>query len=253
MLSVNRPAERAARRLTWAATTVRGRMIKRTPFDEPFLRVACYQLTLPIEPSDLAALNAARGEGPIFVSAKIDASDDDTAKRLRQLGFRRICTQMLLRVRLDGASRAAGDVLITERLDLDPADARIHAAQLGGRFRQDPLIATDAATDLYAAWVRNSTSGAKRIASIGRNFVSFEDRAGVRWIDLVSVLDKRQGIAVKILAATIGDARRNRLEEVKVVTGSDNIPALGAYRKAGFELERSLVIFHLFSPVREIA
>jgi hypothetical protein len=63
--------------------------------------------------------------------------------------------------------------------------------------------------------VRNSTSGEKRIASIGRNFVSFEDRAGVRWIDLVSVLDKRQGIAVKILAATIGDARRDRLEEVK--------------------------------------
>jgi hypothetical protein len=40
---------------------------------------------------------------------------------------------------------------------------------------------------------------------------------------------------------------------VKVVTGSDNIPALGAYGKAGFELERSLGIFHLFSPVREIA
>jgi hypothetical protein len=35
-----------------------------------------------------------------------------------------------------------------------------------------------------------------------------EDRAGARWIDLVSVLDKRQGIAVKILAATIGDARQ---------------------------------------------
>src|SRR6266404_3693241 len=67
MLSVNRPAERAARRLTWAATTVRGRMIKRTPFDEPFLRVACYQLTLPIEPSDLAALNAARGQRQVFV------------------------------------------------------------------------------------------------------------------------------------------------------------------------------------------
>jgi len=228
-------------------------MIKRTPFDEPFLRVACYQLSPPIEPSDLAALNAARGKGPIFVSAKIDASNDDTAKRLGQLGFRKICTQMLLRVRLDGASCSAGDVLITERLDLDPADVRVHATQLGGRFRQDPLIPRDAAINLYAAWVRNSTSGAKRVASIDRNFVSFEDRGGVRWIDLVSVLDKRQGIAVRILTAIIGDALRTGLKEVKVVTGSDNIPALGAYRKAGFELERSLVIFHLFSPVREIA
>jgi GNAT superfamily N-acetyltransferase len=228
-------------------------MIKRTPFDEAFLGVACYHLVPPIEPSDLAALSAAREEGPIFASAKIDASDGETAKTLGQLGFRRICTQMLLRGRLDSASQGAGDVLITERLDLDPVDVRAHAAQLdGGRFRQDPLIATDAAIDLYAAWVRNSTSGAKRVASINRNFVSFEDRAGVRWIDLVSVLDKRQGIAVKILAATIEDARRSRLKEVKVVTGSDNIHALGAYRKAGFELEHSLMIFHLLSPIRKI-
>jgi hypothetical protein len=230
-----------------------GLMIERIPFDETFLGVPCYQLVPPIEPADLVALGAAREKRPIFASAKIDASDDETATTLGQLGFRRICTQMLLRIRSDGAARGAGDVLITDRLDLDPVDVRIHAAQLGGRFRQDPMIATDVAIDLYAAWVRNSTSGAKRIASIDRNFVSFEDRAGVRSIDLVSVLDKRQGLAVKILAATIGDALQSRVEEVNVVTGSDNVPALGAYRKAGFELERSLVIFHLFSSIREIA
>jgi GNAT superfamily N-acetyltransferase len=228
-------------------------MINRTRFDEAFLGLACYHLVPPIEPSDLAALSAARGEGPMFASAKIDASDDETAKTLGQLGFRRICTQMLLRVRLDGASRSAGDVLITERLDLDPVDVRVHATQLGGRFRQDPLIARDAAINLYAAWVRNSTSGAKRVASIDRNFVSFEDRAEVRWIDLVSVLDKRQGIAVRILTAIIGDALQSGLKEVKVVTGGDNIPALGAYRKAGFEVENSLTIFHLLSPIPEIA
>ena len=88
-------------------------MINRARFDEAFLGVACYHLVPPIEPSDLAALSAARGEGPIFASAKIDASDDETAKTLAQLGFRTICTQILLRVRLDGASRSAGDVLIT--------------------------------------------------------------------------------------------------------------------------------------------
>jgi ribosomal protein S18 acetylase RimI-like enzyme len=83
--------------------------------------------------------------------------------------------------------------------------------------------------------------------------VSFEDRAEVRWIDLVSVLDKRQGIAVRILTAIIGDALQSGLKEVKVVTGGDNIPALGAYRKAGFEVENSLTIFHLLSPIPEIA
>src|SRR5712692_2137032 len=223
-------------------------MLQRTPFDEAFLGVASYHLVPPIEPSDLAALDAARGEGPIFASTKIDARDDETANTLGQLGFRRICTQILLRVRLHGASRGVGDVRITERLDLDPVDVRAHAVQLdSGRFRQDPLIATDAAIALYAAWVRNSTRGAKRVASINRNFVSFEDRAGVRWIDLLSVLDKRAGIATRLLGAIVEDARRSSREEVKVVTDGDNIAALHAYRIAGFEPERSLMIFPLLS------
>jgi hypothetical protein len=50
-------------------------MLQRTPFEEPFLGAACYNLMLPIEPSDLVALSMARGDTPIFASAKIDASD----------------------------------------------------------------------------------------------------------------------------------------------------------------------------------
>jgi GNAT superfamily N-acetyltransferase len=225
-------------------------MLERNLFDETFLGMACYHLVAPIEPSDLAALNAARREASIFASAKLNESDEETASALGEFGFRRICRQLLLRAHLAGASRGASDVPITDRLHLHPADVLAHAAQLdGGRFRQDPVIETAAAIDLYAAWVRRSTSGAKRIASIDRNFVSFEDRAGVRWIDLVSVLDKRQGIAVKLLHAIIEDARRSGLQQVKVVTDSGNIPALQAYRKAGFDPEHSLIVFHLFSRV----
>jgi GNAT superfamily N-acetyltransferase len=223
-------------------------MLQQDLFDQTFLGVACYRLVPPIEPSDLAALNTLRGEESIFASTKIDASDDAMANTLEQLGYRRICKQIVLRARLDGAARSTDEASITARLDLDPVDVRAHAAQFdSGRFRQDRLIATDAAIEFYAAWVRNSTHGAKRVASINRNFASFEDRAGVRWIDLLSVLDRGEGIALRLVGAIIEDARRSSLQEVKVVTDGNNMAALRAYRKAGFEPERSLMVFHLFS------
>ncbi len=221
-------------------------MLQRTPFEEPFLGAACYNLMLPIEPSDLVALSMARGDTPIFASAKIDASDDKMARTLGQLGFRRICTQILLHVHSDSLPGTAGDVRISGRLDLDPVDVRAHGLQLdSGRFRQDPLVPTEAAINLYTAWVRNSTGGAKRVASINRNFVSFEDSAPIRRIDLVSVLDKGVGIGVKLLTAIIEDARRRGLEEVKVVTDRDNLTALRTYRAVGFQPERSLAVLHL--------
>lgn len=222
-------------------------MLQRDSFEEAFLGVVCYHLVLPIGPSDLTALSAAEAKGPpVFASAKVDARDDKTIRTLEQVGFRRICTQILLRIRLDGATGAASDACITERLDLDPMDVRAHAAQhVYGRFRQDPLIATDASIDLYEAWVRNSTGGAKRVIAITRNFISFEDCARVRWIDLVSVLDKRAGVASKLLYMVVTDARCRGLAEVKVVTDRDNVLALKTYQRAGFQPERSLAILHL--------
>src|ERR1700738_3061741 len=123
---------------------------------------------------------------------------------------------------------------------------RAHALQIDtGRFRQDPLIEPKAAINIYAAWGRNSTQGAKRVAFIERNFASFADSAGTRSIDLVSVLDKGAGLAVKLLSAILDDARTKKLEQVQVLTDSNNLPALRAYSAAGFQPERSLVVFPL--------
>jgi GNAT superfamily N-acetyltransferase len=223
-------------------------MLERTPFDETFLKVACYHLVPPIGATDLAALNAARAAHPIFASAKIDASDVEAASALEEFGFRRICTQILLRCSLDHQASLADVARITDKIDLSCADVLVHAAQLTkGRFRQDSLIDPDAAIELYAAWVRNSTRGGKRVAAIDRNFLSFEDRQDVRWIDLVSVLDQRRGMAVRLLGTIIDDARQRHLQQVKVVTDADNVAALRAYAAVGFEPERSLVVFHLLS------
>jgi hypothetical protein len=221
-------------------------MLRRSPFEEPFLRATCYNLLPPVEPSDLDALAVIQSEGTLFASTKIDASEERTAHLLSQFGFRKICTQVSLRAPTNGTSASADGVQIRERLDLNPEDIRAHALQIEtGRFRQDPLIEPEVAIDIYAAWVRNSTQGAKRVASIDRNFATFADGPGIRSIDLVSVLDKGAGLAVKLLSAILDDARTKKLEQVQVLTDSNNLPALRAYRAAGFQLERSLVVFHL--------
>ena len=97
------------------------------------------------------------------------------------------------------------------------------------------------------SWIRNSIGGGKRVASIDRNFLTFEDTAGARQIDLLSVLSKRTGIAARLLAAIVEDARKAGLREVKVLTDRDNIAAVHAYRAAGFVPERLLAVFHLHS------
>ena len=223
-------------------------MLRRNPFDEPFLGVPCYQLVPPIESSDLSALAMVRSKRDIFAHAKVDASDLEAVNRLEALGFCRICMQLVFRLCLENPSTAGGDAQIDDQLELDPADLRAHAAQLEtSRIRQDPLIATEAAINFYIAWIRNSTRGGKRVASIDRNFLTFEDTAGVRLIDLLSVVDKRVGIARRLLATIVEDARKKGLREVKVVTDRDNIAAGHAYSAVGFVRERFLVILHLHS------
>jgi predicted N-acetyltransferase YhbS len=99
----------------------------------------------------------------------------------------------------------------------------------------------------YMAWIRNSISGGKRVASIERNFLTFEDTAGVRLIDLLSVVSKRAGIARRLLATIVEDARNEGLRAVMVVTDRDNIAAGHAFSAAGFVPERFLAVLHLHS------
>jgi GNAT superfamily N-acetyltransferase len=223
-------------------------MLRRTPFDERFFAVPCYRLVPPIEPSDLRALAVVRSEVAVFACAKVDASDLATVSRLEALGFRRISTQVRLRRCLESPPGAASDAWIGDRLELGAADIRAHATQLEtGRVRQDPRIATATAIEFYMAWIRNSIGGGKRVASIDRNFLTFEDTAGARLIDLLSVLSKRAGIAARLLAAIVEDARKAGLREVNVLTDRDNIAAVHAYSAAGFVPERLLAVFHLHS------
>jgi GNAT superfamily N-acetyltransferase len=226
-------------------------MLAESPFDAKFLRLPCYRLTEPVSGDDLKALAREIKDGPVFADVKLRAADLSATRMLQLFGFRRICVQVELRCVLERSRRdsfqsAAEGVAIADSLSLNPDDIESHAANFEtNRYRQDPLLDCEAANRLYARWVANSLSGRRCVAHIARNFCSFLDAGEVRSIDLLSVLDKRQGHAMQLVHAVIEDARRKGLTEVRVVTEVENEIALSVYRRAGFEIRTFYTCLHL--------
>jgi len=185
----------------------------------------------------------------VFIDAKIRADELDSSRMLLDQGFRKICTQVELHHCLSGPTRASSLVLIRNQLKLSSDQVLRHAANFEtNRFRLDPLVQRSIADALYAEWIRNSLSGAKRVAHIGENFCTFSDGNSTRSIDLLSVLEKRRGFARCILEAVLSEACDGGLNLVRVVTEAENTAALAVYRRVGFEIDRFISVFHLYRP-----
>lgn len=210
-------------------------MIERSAFDEKFLGVACFRLKPPIVEDDVIAICQLDGKDPCFVDTKLDASDIKTARRLLEIGFRKVCTQICLTHPLTKTVAASEKVRFGDHLELPPETIEEHAAHfVTSRFRQDPQIDPERSDSLYAQWITNSLGGRKRVVSIGRNFCTYADNGSVRSIDLLSVLDKRQGYAHLLLSALAVDAKDLGLDRLETVTETENGAAVRAYIKAGF-------------------
>jgi GNAT superfamily N-acetyltransferase len=224
-------------------------MLSESPFDAEFLRLPCYRLTEPVSGDDLEGLAREIKDGPVFADVKLRAADLSTTRMLQLFGFRRICVQVELRCAHERSRRdtfQSAGVAIADSLSLNPNDIESHAANFEtSRYRQDSLLDCEAANRLYAGWVANSLSGRRCVAHVARNFCSFLDGEEVRSIDLLSVLDKRQGHAMQLVHAVIEDAWRKGLTEVRVVTEVENEIALSVYRRAGFEIGTFYTCLHL--------
>lgn len=223
-------------------------MIERSYFDEAFLGGECFRVSPPILDIDLLRIEEMRSFEPHFIDAKLDQSDTDGIARLSALGFRVICTQILLVRDLPVNTQLSGRVKFSSTLELGSEVIQAHATQfMFSRFHQDPLIKPFQANALYAAWIQNSLNGVKKIASIGQNFCTYFDDMTVRRIDLLSILDKRRGYANAILSDLAIDATICGLREIQVVTEDNNIPALRAYYKAGFEARDHYSCLHKYA------
>lgn len=219
-------------------------MLCAVDFDRQFLKRPCYRLRPEISAAEWRQFEHLALQGSIFADMKCLTSDLSTAENALRRSFRKICTQVELIHPLTHVQSAQNATLATS-LALTREQRRAHSEHFAtSRFRQDPNIPSDAANDLYEAWIANSLNGSKRLAVSGVDFCSFKDSNGVRHIDLLSVLEKGRGHATDLLRAVLSDAKSGSLHKVVVTTEAENEIALRAYRTAGFRFQSLTSVFH---------
>jgi len=201
-------------------------------FGAPFFRIE--SLNLPALAKELPALLRRR---PIIVDAKVPAAAHEATRFLHRLGFRTVCTQIALTHELRTGSDSMSSVVFASRINISEPMVRAHVENFrSDRFSLDVRTDRAARNNLYAAWIRNSTSGHAQVALHGENFCSFKEGPDALIIDLLSVLDKRRGIGRALVSAVLGLARRRGWPKVQVVTECGNEAAWRLYLSCGFSV-----------------
>ncbi len=209
-------------------------------FGIPFYRVVAWA------GSDLEKeLSVLLSRRPIVIDAKVGADQLERNAFLQRLGFRNVCTQLALRLSPPAGGRPEHRIAIGERLHL-PADVvGRHVRNFRvDRFAMDILLDPAGHERLYAQWIANSLSGRMLVASHGENFCSFRAEKSGLAIDLLSVLNQKQGIGRSLVRAIIGYAEQRGLQEVRVVTECANRAAWRLYQDSGFRLDGFLNCYH---------
>ena len=216
-------------------------------FNTEIFGVPCYRI-VDLDRTGLASeLPLLLQRPPVMIDAKVPAVRHETARWLRGMGFRSVCTQIALHCDLTAVPAFSPSVTVGSRLALDDATISAHAANFtGDRYSLDPAIDRTHHDALYRQWIRNSISGRMLVASQGRNFCSFREQDAQITIDLLSVLDKRQGIGRQLVNATLGYAARQH-DSVRVVTECGNEVAWRLYLSCGFRIDGFTDCLHFVS------
>jgi len=215
-------------------------------FDSDVFRVPFFRLT-SVDAAELAdELQVEKSKGPMIADAKIAAGDVAQERRLIGLGFRRVTTQVELTATIGTQWSGAQAAGFTDSLVLDATDLTAHAASfVFSRFLQDPFIPRADAVRFMETWINNSLNGRRKVVAIGRNFCTYQLRETALEIDLLSCLDRRAGIATRLLSAIRTIAANADLPAVQVVTEAENVPALRTYVLSGFVPSKATLAMHL--------
>lgn len=226
--------------------------LQRQAFDEAAFGQLFYRVT-SMDSDDLErGIAALRKEAlPFIVDAKTPSDDLASSRRLLSLGFRKVCMQIRLVNDLSGPADFDQQAAVADTLDWPDAVIAAHARNfVFDRFALDiAALPAEGHDRLYSNWIRNSlTSGRKRILTIGRNFLSFvDDGEGLR-IDLLSVLDHRQGIGRRLLNSLTSLAKDSGRASITTVTECENHAAVQLYCRTGYRLHDFQTVFHLTEP-----
>lgn len=217
--------------------------VVRSDFDSEIFGVDFYRVVS----NDIGLVRFAIQELPrerLIVDAKIAADDLDLVAGLDAIGFRKAST--LVEFEASTVADATADPGLSRSLELGSEDLGSHAS--GFRFQrlmQDARIDRARTTELMRRWIANSLAGRRETLAIGRNFCTFSVDEGRLTIDLLSCLDKGQGIGARLLRSVHAEAAARGSNQVRVTTESENIPAMRLYSSAGFRPFAAWAAMHL--------
>jgi GNAT superfamily N-acetyltransferase len=184
---------------------------------------------------------------PVIVDAKVPADRSDLVRFLLGFGFRSVCTQVTLVHDLAKVPVTPQRVDVRAHVEFDAETLHAHVANFqADRFARDPLIHSTEHDRLYERWIENSLAR-MQAAVHGRNFCSFAIQDRRVSIDLLSVLDKKQGIGRNLVSAVLREAARQRKESVAVVTECGNEAAWRLYLRCGFRPDGFTDCLHFVS------
>lgn len=227
--------------------------LERQAFDEAAFGRPFYRVTSMDGPGLERGVATLREYGaPFIIDAKASSDDLSASRLLQALGFRKVCIQIELVHDLSSTTAFDSEACVADTVEWPDALIAEHARNfVFDRFALDIELPTEGHDRLYASWIRNSlTSPRKRVLHIGRNFVTFSEEGEGFKIDLLSVLDRRQGIGRRLLNSLISLAKDTSRACVMTVTECENRAAVRLYCQTGYRLSNFQTVFHCVEPRR---
>ena len=135
-----------------------------------------------------------------------------------------------------------------ELMQLDAEEISLHADNFSNdRLSLDSRIPCASIKRFYAKWIENSFSfPGKTIYSFQSGLCITHLKQDVLKIDLLSVLEKRKGVASRLIGHALIQAFQGKIPRIEVTTESHNKGAIKAYTRNGFQEKTRMSCFHLF-------
>ena len=183
---------------------------------------------------------------PWIADAKISSSNKSLDLCLQELGFRKVCMQVQLKLTVDSPVFSSEGVDIQTSVNLNNDLIKQHVKNfIYDRFTLDFQMPSDKRNLLYERWIRNSLQNPDYPKAIqGTNFISTKKTGKTLKLDLSSVLEHGKGIGSRLLDALKNYAHSQELSEMTVITECENINAVQFYIANGFKIDQFLTCFH---------
>ena len=179
----------------------------------------------------------------VIIDAKIDASDLKRGRLLQKHGFRKVCTQVELtavpKPRNNAHNPSTGYHLSASQI-VQHVNNFVY-----DRFSLDYFLNKTSRDDLYAKWISNSLSNPEIIVfSRDAGFCTAKERSNQVTIDLISVLDKKQGTGSLLLRDLSSYAYAKKVSAITVITECENADAVRFYLNNWYQFTRFLSCYH---------